>query len=181
MLKETLIKKAIAFEADLTGITKIQKRFLKEGKEFVYFRKGEFDNAWEILVALSVILTIITSSIVLAPYIKKGKKFAREYLKQGINQWLKHRPRKKADYVQVISIRTEDNKNELIMFKLMGVEVCVIRKTKCERLRFFVNEKGYCIFFRRREDSFFGVMGNDTKTIERLKHFFEQEFSENKK
>ena len=180
MNKATNIK---SFEGDLAKITEIQTSFLKEAKDFVYFRKGEFDNIVEmLLVLINHVLSnpkIIIASVAAYP---GAKAIVSDIIKgvKKIEQFAKDRKEKNELTFRVISIKTDKNRKELKEFEEKGVGVCEIPEEKSGRLRFFVNEKRFCLFVRQEENDFFGMIGTDKLMIRRLRELFDREYTENK-
>ncbi len=146
-----------SFEGNLGKITEIQKEFFKEASDFVYFRKGEFDNAAEIARFVVTILSGIVAVKVIASdlirLVQQGK-------------------------FRVISSETESNKEHLKKLKEKGARISIIVEQETGKLRYFVNEKRFCLFIRQRGDKFFGVIGTDPLMISQLKELFEQDFKE---
>jgi hypothetical protein len=159
MLKTKPMSISQFFEADLNGVTEIQTRFLNEAKEFVYFRKGEFDNIVEILKAVTALVSLGAAIVRFIPdRDKEGKEESRQFL------------------LRIISCKTEENEPYLKQFEELGAGVCEIPDEKRGRLRFFVNDNEFCLFVRRRENSFFGIIGDDEATRGQLQQLFESEY-----
>lgn len=165
MLEKRLMASIESFKADLDKITEIQKEFLKEAKEFVYFRKGEFDN---IVAILNATMALIKLGVDVIDIFRRKRQD-----KEGS-------PREEL-VIRVISIKTPQNEQGLRELEQKGVGVCIVPKEKRGSMRYFVNEKRFCLFIRQQEDSFFGVKGNDSLMRAGLKQLFEAEYVEHKR
>ena len=171
------------FEADLDGITEIQKRVFDNAEEFCLYRKGEFDNIFVIyqhvseflithkdflLAVTTTFFSGIAATIALCERIDRKRKEYAEQKKVSESK-------KKAILLAVVSIRTDENAEHLDKFQNINTAVNVIPKDQRGRLRFFVSDKEFCFFFRRAENDFVGFTGNDQRVQDWLVGLFSQD------
>ncbi len=171
------------FEADLAGITEIQKRVFDNAEEFCLYRKGEFDNIVEIyqyvseffikhknflLLVGSAFFSGMAATIALLERIDRKRKERAEQEKESESE-------KKAIVLAVVAIRTEKNAEHLDKFQNINTAVNVIPEDQSRRLRFFVSDKEFCFFFRRAVNDFVGFTGSDQKVQDWLVGLFSQD------
>lgn len=168
------------FEGNLARVTDIQKEFFDQADEFCLFRKGEFDNIVEIckhigqfvdenkcwLVPCAIASVNTTVNLIRLVADRRDKRHA-----QGKAN--KSTPPSKA--LAVVSTSTPMNESHLKKLADYGAVVHVIAEKDRGRMRFFVNEKRYCLFFRQEKDDFWGYIGSDPQTIDRLVCMFSQD------
>jgi hypothetical protein len=171
------------FESDLKGITEIQKRMFDNTEEFCLYRKGEFDNIIEIYQHVSEFLITHKEFLIavaatffsgMAATITLFDRIDRKRKERG-DQKRESKATRKPIILAVVSTMTEKNYEHLIKFQKINTSVNVIPEDKSGRLRFFVNEKEFCFFFRKAENEFFGFSGSDQKIQDWLVGLFSQD------
>lgn len=166
-----------SFEGDLAKITEIQTSFLQEAKDFVYFRKGEFDNIAEILSAVMDYISrnpeIVIVSVAAYPGAKRIVTDSIKAVKR-IRRFAKDRKGKNELTFRIILTKKAKE------FEKKGIGVCMISEEKSGRLRFFINEKRFCLFIRQKENDFFEIIGTDKLIMSRLRKAFDYEYTANK-
>lgn len=178
-----------SFEGNLDKITEIQTSFFEEAEDFVYFRKGEFENIIEIL---EFVTNYVKNNpdiilVVVAAY-PEAKKLATDIfstLKKGIGRigrFVADEKEKNELTFRIISKEAGHTK-ELDEFEKKGAGVCIIPDEEGGRIRYFINEKRFCFFVRSYEDQnkFFGIIDDDKLMIQRFKKLFEYEFYKHSK
>ena len=180
--KSNLSVEVRTFEADLDGITKIQREFIRKARQFCFLRKGEFANAKEIRQSLErmmgnhIVLLILDVAAKVLMGIKGARDIVRLIRRARLNKE-KGVGAEDSIVLWIISRRTKENAPELARFRTMGAKVRIISKARSGHIRYFVNESSYCLFLRRGDDDFFGFTGNDKGTIDRLIMLFTLEFA----
>jgi hypothetical protein len=147
------------FKGNLGVITKLQKEFTKNAEEFLFYRKGEFENAEEILPYLPIV----------AGGLIKIYKFIKNKIE--LKKIQKNKP------FQIVTAQTPENEIFLKKFKRFGATISIIDENKRGRIRYFLNDKEFCIFFRKPDNTFWGFRGNDIFIKKSLRELFEAEFN----
>jgi hypothetical protein len=171
------------FEADLAGITQIQKRVFNNAEEFCLYRKGEFDNIVEIYQCISDFLSTHKGFLLAVANTFFSGMAATIALRERIDRKRKERAeqQKKSEseaepiVLAVVSTKTSKNAEYLEKFQNINTAVKVISKDQSGRLRFFVSDKEFCFFFRRDENDFVGFTGSDKKVQDWLVGLFSQD------
>lgn len=159
----------------LATVTEIQREFL-DHPDFVYFRKGEFENIFDITwddvcrtaAVLGIVVPVVTVTIaVLKQYFKS--------VKQGL---LTKPVRDDRDRRFIMCPDKSDPDPTLAaeMLEELGWKKKHIKRGQTGRLRFFVSSKEYFLFFRNPDNTFHGLRGSDKETISCLKGLFLDEW-----
>jgi len=158
----SLAKSNYFFKADLDEITKIQMSFYRNAEKFIYFRKGEFANIFDVVSRINKLNN-------------EGKGLLFKYSKTLLEK------NDLNPYVFINSGWSNKNNNGLLELQRLGSNVKIIPKEKIGKMRYFLNEKQFCIFFRLKENSFFGFIGDDLSVVNYLKELFQSEIEESTK
>jgi uncharacterized protein YuzE len=172
-------------DENLDGLTLIQKDFIAPDHEFIYFRKGEAENNIPIVATIVGMLAVMYKVVKDYPDLKKGvecllddvrttarlvkKALSKPYLKQNI----------RVPKIGEIACPNNPQITETLeILRLVGGDVRYLPSDRRGKLRYFVNNKQYCIFVRRNDGRFTGVLGYDPGVIFALKEAFESEWDE---
>lgn len=160
----------------LDTVTKIQIEFLQH-PEFVYFRKGEFANVLNVAYAhLDAIMTGIG--------VKITADITATTLKTKLTNW-RRQPHNShmanlRDLRFIMCETTEESDSFFGADALCeaGFKKGLIQPEQAGRLRYFVSSKGYFLFFRNRDGSFYGLQGEDVETRDCLRGLFLDEWQQ---
>ncbi len=180
MGKRTLVM-ARTFDKDLDGLTKIQRKFIVPDAKFIYFRKGEAENNVPIVYAILVLAGTIYQLVALYPDFKRGFKEALADIKRVGKQVAKlfrsKRQRKRLPDIREIACPNDpDITITLEVLRSIGGDVRYLPESQRGRFRYFVNDRQYCLFVRRSNGRFSGIVGNAPKIVAALKEAFEFEW-----
>ena len=185
MLKTYNIK-CKRFVADQIGIDQLKNEFFDEAREFVYFRKGEWEGFINSLnyaidwasnnpeyTAIAIALYTPTKDLI--SYIVQRTGASIEKVKSNFGK-----PKKGYISRKVIVRKGRLTKEEIVKWE----EICgkgsieTIPKSQVGKFRYIVNEKRYAIFCRHGENDLRGIIGYDKWTIQVLREIFDREFIE---
>jgi hypothetical protein len=173
------------FSADLDQLTEIQKTFFDLRNKFIYFRKGEAANniaiaaEWALLVAaVHAILELIKDY----PKIRAGTILLKDDLLniyRLIAAQFQQKPSLQLPVFREIACPDEDDITvSLELVNHFAGEVRYLPKERRGKFRYFVNDEKYCLFVRRNDGRFNGVIGDDPNMIATLKEAFEAEWDD---
>lgn len=190
MLKKHEIK-AIWFEADQEGIDQLKNEFFNEAREFVYFRKGQWNGFYASLRNASKLIEehpelVLTASSSL-PLVKEmvdsivetiGVK--REKVIKILKKFhIERHSRQSVVCFRAIVAEGALSKSDIAMWEniseLKG-SIQTIPEAQKGYFRYIVNEKRYSIFCRIDKDLLQGIIGYDQEIINLLKNKFDLEF-----
>ena len=168
------------FEGNLARVTDIQKEFFDEADEFCLYRKGEFDNIVEISRYIGQFVAENKAWLLPCAFLAVNTavnviRLVRDRRDKGPAQGKGIKPRPPSKALAVVSASTPMNQSHLKELARLGAVVHLIAEKNRGRMRFFVNEKRYCLFFRQQKDDFWGYIGSDAQTIDRLVCMFSQD------
>ena len=178
-----------SFLANSKGIIEKKAEFLGESEEFLLLRKGE-DVGADIIACLAITVNALSDIslldeakefLVYAAVMDRISSFYRR-IKAIIDKKRKiaseggRGPIKPKD-LRILCWPDSENRESKPMYENQGY---FVRRYKSEGqkgpLRYYLNEKRYCIFMRTGEDEFTGVIGNSKETISELRKAFEDEW-----
>ena len=179
-----------SFCANSKGIIEKKAEFFDEAEEFLYLRKGEDvgadiiavlamvyqqmydDSFWSFVGKTSAISAIIERIIKFYRWIREKIEERKEALRNNLDV---HKP---VSDVRIICWPDTDNKKVKPLFRKLNYRVHRYEsESQKGALRYYLNEKRFCLFIRTGDDDFTGVIGNDSRTIAELKQAFEKEWA----
>jgi uncharacterized protein YuzE len=171
-------------DEDLDGLTLIQKNFIGPDHQFIYFRKGEAENNVPVLAAIVGTLVAIYKVVKDYPKLRQGTQEILDDLKV-LSRCLKaflskseSKERRTPDIREIASPNDPKITLTLEILRSIGGDVRYLPSDRSGKLRYFVNNKQYCIFVRRSEARFTGILGSDPRVIAGLKEAFESEWDQ---
>jgi hypothetical protein len=177
MKDETVLE---TFDKDLRELTDIQITFLRPDAKFVYFRKGEAENNVPIMAAFIAVAAVVYNVIKDYPDFKKGVKSLITDIKAAAKVVLSYIGKSPQRY-QIREIACPDDPEvttTLEVLRKLGGDVRYLPQERRGKFRFFVNDTKYCLFVRKNDGRFSGVIGNDPTVISALKEAFESEWDD---
>jgi len=175
------------FRSDQVGIDKLKNEFLKEAREFVYYRKGEWHGglasvqhaiAWAQAnpAWVSIGIAMYTPSkdlvILVAKSLGKTVAWATEKVKE---YFASLKPRHVTRRV-IVSKGIDPEVVEKWEAVCGKGGVVTIPNSQKGPWRYFINEKRYAIFTRVGENDLRGIIGNEPEMIQTLRQMFDTEF-----
>jgi hypothetical protein len=168
------------FTGNLKDVSNIQKSFIVRDVKFIYFRKGEAEN--NILIAYLITLVLIAWHFLKSwPEFKEGTKVFLEDLKNIADKCIekfKGAWPSRPDCREIACPEDPIIKETLEILKRLGIGVRYLKNEQRGKFRYFVNDKKYCLFVRRNDGIFTGMIGNNPEMILCLKETFENEWEE---
>ncbi len=160
---------------NLAKVTEIQTEFL-DHPGFVYFRKGEFENifdvTWEDVRRTADVLGIVV------PVVAVTIALLKQHFK-SVKQGLLTKPVRDDRQRRFIMCPDKSDPDPTLaveMLEGLGWKKKFIKRGQKGRLRFFVSGKEYFLFFRNPDDTFHGLRGSDKETISCLEGLFLDEW-----
>jgi len=168
------------FDEDLEGLTRIQKTFISPDAKFIYFRKGEAQNNVPITAAIIGVIVVVYGVVKDYPVLKEGVKAMIKDIKAMGRVLLAYvqQPLTKPGIREIACPDDPEITVTLEILRSLGGDVRYLPRDRRGKFRFFVNSKEYCLFVRRNDERFSGVIGNDPNMIGALKETFEAEWEE---
>jgi len=167
------------FDVDLTKLTEIQITFLRPGAKFIYFRKGEAENNVLIAAKFLALLAVIYKVIIDYPELKEGVKAIISDIVSVAKKVVSYI--KKPHMLPLSEIACPDDPEVTITLEVirkLGGDVRYLPHECRGKFRFFVNDTKYCLFVRKNDGRFSGVIGNDSNVLNALKEAFESEWKD---
>jgi len=168
------------FDVNLSELTDIQITFLRPDAKFIYFRKGEAENNVPIMAAIVSVFVIIYKVIKDYPDLKKGVNALISDIKAAAKIVLDYVGKSPQEH-SIRQIACPDDPEVTITLEVLrklGGDVRYLPQERRGKFRFFVNDAKYCLFVRKNDGKFSGVIGNDSNIINALKEVFESEWDE---
>jgi hypothetical protein len=168
------------FDLGLSELTDIQITFLRPDAKFIYFRKGEAENNVPIMAAIVSVVAIIYKVIKDYPDLKEGVKALITDIKAAARIVLDYVGKSSQEH-RIRQIACPDDPEVTITLEVLrklGGDVRYLPQERRGKFRFFVNDAKYCLFVRKNDGRFSGVIGNDLNIINALKEAFESEWDE---
>jgi len=176
-----------SFSANSKGIIEKKAEFYDEARKYLLLRKGE-DIGAEIIAVMSLFinslsdvsfLEVAKDFIVYTTVLERIYKYysgARDRLEKRKATVL---PPPKD--LRILCWPDKENREAKPIFQAQGYQVKRYEnELQKGPLRYYLNEKRYCLFIRSGEDTFTGVIGDNPDTIAELKQTFEKEWSTSK-
>lgn len=178
---------AQAFQTDQLGIDQLKNEFFREARDFIYFRKGEWEGIVQSIdcaikwVEANPDLTLITLALYppakdMVTAIMKVTGVSSQRVKKYFG-----RPDGSKNLVtaRVICSETVDSSSIRKWEDICGKgSVVTIPQSQTGPFRYLVNEQRYAIFCRLGPNDLRGIIGQDKQTIAVLRYRFDQEFVE---
>jgi len=172
-------------DEDLEGLTKIQTGFIVPDCEFIYFRKGEAQNNVPIVATIVATLAVAYKVVKDYPQLKEGVqqilsdiKAKARLVKESLSKPNMRTCVQAPDIREIACPDKADITVSLEVLRGIGGDVRYLPKQRRGKLRYFVNDKQYCLFVRRSGERFNGVLGYDPGVIASLREAFESEWDE---
>ena len=187
---ETKNVRGKSFAADQAGIDELKGDFLREAKQFCYYRKGEWTGVAESVRQLSewtilhpewvpVALALYRPSKELLSDLRKVTKISVNALE---SMFFGKRPDRRKTHVtvRVIVGKRRGGKKDMSKWEALCGERSVARipASQVGPFRYIVNDKRYAIFTRSGPNRLQGIIGGDESTITALRDKFDREFIE---
>jgi len=168
------------FDVDIEKLTNIQITFLRPEAKFIYFRKGEAENNLMIMPAIVAVAAVVYKVIIDYPELKKNIRAIISDIKAAAKNILGY-IRKSPERLRIQEIACPDDPDVTITLEVLrklGGGVRYLPQERRGKFRFFVNDTKFCMFVRKSDDMFSGVIGEDPNVIKALKEAFESEWEE---
>jgi len=180
------------FVADQAGINKLKDDFFNEGRDFVYFRKGEWrgvrasiDNAqawhkahpkWASTSVAGYAIPEALPPLIIEQLVTNAISVTAKFVRRVLNRWF-HR-RGPLTVTRRVICGLEVGRSEIREWEDICGEggVVIIPKSKIGQFRYVVNEKRYALFSRLSSNDLQGIIGSDIRTIRLLRNRFDAEF-----